>query len=57
MGVIELRRMRQLEDKAQLPRRLMADLSLDKEIDPGSHSKKIQRPVHKGDADTYLLDV
>lgn len=32
MGVIELRRLRQLEDEDQRLRRLVADLSLDKEM-------------------------
>lgn len=32
MGVTELRRLRQLEDKNQRLRRLVADLSLDKEM-------------------------
>lgn len=32
MGVIELRRLRQLEDENQRLRRLVADLSLDKEM-------------------------
>lgn len=32
MGVTELRRLRQLEDENQLLKRLVADLSLDKEM-------------------------
>ena len=32
MGVTELRRLRQLEDEKQLLKRLVADLSLDKEM-------------------------
>jgi putative transposase len=39
MGVTELRRLRQLEDENQRLKRLVADLSLDKEM-PGCHPKK-----------------
>ncbi|HED1257264.1 IS3 family transposase [Enterobacter ludwigii] len=56
MGVTELRRLRQLEDENQRLRRLVADLSLDKEMLQDVIRKKFLRPVQKREAVAYLLD-
>ncbi|MFJ5477582.1 IS3 family transposase [Pectobacterium carotovorum] len=55
-GVTELRRLRQLEDENQRLCRLVADLSLDKEMLQDIIRKKFLRPVQKREAVAYLLD-
>ncbi|MBO1587285.1 IS3 family transposase [Yersinia pseudotuberculosis] len=55
MGVTELRRLRQLEDENQRLKRLVADLSLDKEMLQDVIRKKFLRPLQKRDAVEYLL--
>ncbi|WP_455821049.1 IS3 family transposase [Pseudomonas cerasi] len=55
MGVTELRRLRQLEEENHRLKRLVADLSLDKEMLQDVIRKKFLRPVQKREAVEYLL--
>lgn len=51
MGAIELRRLRQLEDENQRLRRLVADLSLDKEMLQDVIRKSFEARPEKGSCD------
>jgi putative transposase len=54
MGVTELRRLRQLEEENQRLKRLVADLSLDKEM--LQEDKKVLRPAQKRQAVHFLRE-
>lgn len=56
MGMTELRRLRQLEEENQRLKRLVADLSLDKEMLQEVIKKKVLRPVQKREAVTWSLE-
>ncbi|EQB9156453.1 IS3 family transposase [Morganella morganii] len=56
MGVTELRRLKQLEEENQRLKRLVADLSLDKEMLQEVIKKKVLRPAQKREAVTWLLE-
>ena len=49
MGVSELRRLRQLDDENRRLKRLVADLTLDKQMLQDALSKKVLRPAEKRD--------
>ncbi|EJK4174022.1 IS3 family transposase [Salmonella enterica] len=55
-GVTELRRLRQLEDENQQLKKLVAELSLDKEMLQEVLKKKFLRPAQKRQAVTFLLE-
>ncbi|WP_410014157.1 IS3 family transposase [Sodalis sp. C49] len=56
MGVAELRRLRQLEDENQRLKRLVADLSLDKEMLQDVLKTKVLKPARKREIVHFLLD-
>ncbi|EJU2607920.1 TPA: IS3 family transposase [Salmonella enterica subsp. enterica serovar Muenchen] len=56
LGVTELRRLRQLEDENQRLKKLVAELSLDKEMLQEVLKPKVLRPAHKRQAVTFLLE-
>ncbi|WP_225906041.1 IS3 family transposase [Salmonella enterica] len=55
-GVTELRRLRQLEDENQRLKKLVAELSLDKEMLQEVLKPKVLRPAQKRQAVTFLLE-
>ncbi|HHW8755961.1 TPA: IS3 family transposase [Salmonella enterica] len=55
-GVTELRRLRQLEDENQRLKKLVAELSLDKEMLQEVLKLKVLRPAQKRQAVTFLLE-
>ncbi|EGX3499913.1 IS3 family transposase [Salmonella enterica] len=55
-GVAELRRLRQLEDENQRLKKLVAELSLDKEMLQEVLKPKVLRPAQKRQAVTFLLE-
>ncbi|EBC0450228.1 IS3 family transposase, partial [Salmonella enterica] len=55
-GVTELRRLRQLEDENQQLKKLVAELSLDKEMLQEVLKPKVLRPAQKRQAVTFLLE-
>ncbi|ECJ6243572.1 IS3 family transposase [Salmonella enterica subsp. enterica] len=55
-GVTELRRLRQLEDENQQLKKLVAELSLDKEMLLEVLKPKVLRPAQKRQAVTFLLE-
>ncbi|WP_413727629.1 IS3 family transposase [Sodalis sp. RH19] len=56
MGVAELRRLRQLEDENQRLKRLVADLSLDKEMLQDVLKTKVLKPARMREIVHFLLD-
>ncbi|BEN66695.1 hypothetical protein SMKC072_45170 [Serratia marcescens] len=56
LGLTELRRLRQLEDENQRLKKLVADLSLDKEMLQEVLKKKVLRPAQKRQAVHFLRE-